>query len=109
MDLRLISSFLEVTSARVESTWQMDSLRKISGLRVPDLITGKQDIILRSDSISLWTQWFLESICDPERFMNDDPGYGYIFHTVNTEMPLLLPNFEPSQHGELVKKIAHLI
>jgi hypothetical protein len=109
MDVRVISSFLEMTSVKLESTWQMETLSNISGLRVPDLITGKQDTILRADVNSLWTQWFLESICDPERFTDREPGYGHIFHAVNLEMPSLFPSFEPNQHGELVKQISRLV
>jgi 5-methylcytosine-specific restriction endonuclease McrA len=109
MNFDAICSFLENTSARLETSWQMPSLNSIAGLRVPDFITGRQDTVLRADINTLWTQWFLESICDPERFVESYPGYAHIVHAVKIEVPSLFTNIEVSKHGELIKQISRLV
>jgi hypothetical protein len=109
MDLNQITAFLDQTSSRLETSWQLSSLSSVAGLRVPDFITGRQDSILRADINALWTQWFLESICDPERFVDDYPGYAYVFHAVKNEIPLLFGNLEPHNHVEISQQISRLI
>lgn len=109
MDFNAIYSFLDQTSSRLETSWQISSLSSIAGLRVPDFITGRQDSILRADINTLWTQWFLESICDPEKFVDNYPGYAHIIHAVKIEVPSLFGNIEPGKHGEITKQISRLI
>jgi hypothetical protein len=109
MNFDAICSFLENTSTRLETSWQMQSLNSIAGLRVPDFITGRQDTVLRADINTLWTQWFLESICDPERFVESSPDYAHIVHAVKIEVPSLFTNIEVSKHGELIKQISRLV
>jgi hypothetical protein len=109
MNFDAICSFLENTSARLETSWQMANLNRIAERRVPDFITGWQDTVLRADINTLWTQWFLESICDPERFVESYPGYAHIVHAVKIEVPSLFTNIEVSKHGELIKLISRLV
>ncbi|KAM3091286.1 HNH endonuclease [Phormidesmis sp. 146-35] len=109
MNFDRIYSFLEATSARLETSWQMANLSTIAGLLVPDFVTGKQDTVLRADINTLWTQWFLESICDPERFVGSYPSYAHVVHAVKLEVPSLFTNVEVSKQGELVKQIARLV
>jgi HNH endonuclease len=109
MNFDAICSFLETTSARLETSWQVASLNQISERRVPDFITGRQDTVLRADINTLWTQWFIESICDPERFVESYPGYAHIVHAVKIEVPSLFTNIEVSKHGELIKLISRLV
>jgi 5-methylcytosine-specific restriction endonuclease McrA len=109
MNFDAICSFLEATSARFETSWQVANLNRIAERRVPDFITGRQDTVLRADINTLWTQWFLESICDPEKFVEVYPGYAYIVHAVKIEVPLLFTNIEVSKHGELIKLISRLV
>jgi hypothetical protein len=109
MNFDAICSFLENTSARLETSWQMANLNRIAERRVPDFITGRQDTVLRADINTLWTQWFLESICDPERFVESYPGYAHIVHAVKIEVPSLFTNIEVSKHGELIKLISRLV
>lgn len=109
MNFDAIFSFLEATSTKSESNWQLANLSNIARLLVPDVITGSQDAVLRADINTLWTQWFLESICDPERFVEPYPGYAHVFHAVNTEIPSIFSNIDASKRSDLVKQIARLV
>jgi hypothetical protein len=109
MDLNSICSFLESTSSRIDTNWYLSSLHTIAALRVPDFITGRQDTVLRADINTLWTQWFLESICDPEKFVDNYPGYAHIIHTVKVEVPSLFSNIDSNKHGEIIKQISRLV
>jgi hypothetical protein len=109
MDFDAIYSFIDTTSARLETIWQIRNLSTIAGLRVPDVITGKQDSIIRADINLLWTQWFLESICDPDKFVELYPCYRYIVHVVKNEIPVIFTNVQKSKQDELIKQISRLI
>ena len=109
MDLNNILTFLESTSARLENNWQMTKLNYIAQSRIPDFITGKQDSILRADIVTLWTRWFLESICDTECFMEGVPNYAHIVDTVKNEVQVIFSNMEVNKHRELIKQISFLL
>jgi 5-methylcytosine-specific restriction endonuclease McrA len=109
MDFDAISSFLEKSAGRGENVWQLNSLSAIANHRIPDVVTGIQDTLLRADMTTLWTQWFLESICDPERFVERYPCYGHIVHAVNAEAPSVFVNVDINKRAELVKQISRLI
>ena len=106
MNFDAILLFLESTSARLEASWQMDSLNRIAHSRVPDFITGKQDTVLKADITTLWTQWFLEAICDPER---NYPDYAHIIYAVRNEVPILFANVEVDKQSELIRQISRLV
>ena len=109
MDFDAISLFLKNSSGRGENVWQLNSLSAIANHRIPDVVTGKQDALLRADMTILWTQWFLESICDPERFVQRYPCYGHIIHAVNAEIPFIFATVDSNKRAELVQQISRLI
>lgn len=110
MDFNSLSLFLSQASSRMEASWQLSSLSMISGLRVPDFITGKHDSILRADINILWTQWFLESICDPEKFIDDQPPcYAHIIHAVAKEVPTIFEGLDSRSREEAIKQISRLV
>lgn len=109
MNFDEINRFLEKTSDRLENTWQISNLSNIAQTRIPDFITGNQDVILRADITTLWTQWFLESICDPERFIENYPGYAHVVHSVKNEIPFLFSNIPIAKHGEIIRQISKLL
>jgi 5-methylcytosine-specific restriction endonuclease McrA len=109
MDFDAVCSFLETATERLENTWQLDRLSDVAQRRVPDLITSNQDTILRADVSTLWANWFLESICDPEKFLENYPGYAHVVYAVNMEVPLIFPALADEKRKALVQQISLLI
>jgi len=109
MNFNAISYFLETCSSRLENSWNLESLDKISALKVPDFLTGRQDSILQADMVTLWTQWFLESIYDPRQHIDESQEYAHIIDAVNRRVPYIFPHIEVSKRRQLVEQISFLI
>jgi len=109
MEFSEISSFLDTTADKLEAFWDIKSLSNIANQRVPDFIMNGRGTLLRADIHILWTQWFIESICDPDIFVNSSQGYAYILKTVQQRIPLIFPEVPEDERNELTKYIARLV
>ncbi|MFN6484118.1 MULTISPECIES: HNH endonuclease [unclassified Nostoc] len=109
MEFAEIQSFLETTADKLEAYWDEKSLSYISNQKVPDFIMSGRGLLLRSDIHILWTQWFLESICDPEIFANSTQGYAYLLKTVKERIPFIFPEISARERNKLTINIARLL
>jgi len=109
MEFAEISSFLETTADKLEASWDIRSLSNIANQRVPDFIMSGRGTLLRADIHILWTQWFIESICNPDIFANSPQGYAYIVKTVQKRVPLIFPGISEDERNEITKYIARLV
>jgi 5-methylcytosine-specific restriction endonuclease McrA len=109
MEFAEISSFLETTADKIEASWDIRSLSNIANQRVPDFIMSGRGTLLRADIHILWTQWFIESICNPDIFANSSQGYAYIVKTVKKRVPLIFPGISEDERNKITKYIARLV
>lgn len=109
MEFEEIYSFLNTTADQLESCWNIQSLSGIGNQRVPDFVMSGRGLLLRADINILWTQWFIESICDPEIFANSDRGYAYIFQTVHERIPYIFAGTSEGERKKLTKYVARLV
>lgn len=109
MEFNEIYSFLETTADKLEACWDVQCLSSIANQRVPDFIMSGRGSLLRGDIHILWTQWFIESICDPETFANSDQGYAHIVKAVQQRLSLIFTGVSESERNALVKYIARLL
>jgi HNH endonuclease len=109
MDFDAIRYFFNMVPSNLQGSWHIDKLTSISNIRLPDLVTGDQDSILRADIAILWTNWFLESLCDPEAFIDSYPGYAFVVQIVNKEVPTTFASIPKSKHEELTVILSRLI
>lgn len=109
MEYEEILAFLDATANKLESSWDVDILGNIANQRVPDIITSDRGILLRADIHLLWTQWFINSICDSEQFLNSSQGYPHIFKVVQNITPSIFNRFTESELQKVTKYIARLI
>lgn len=109
MEFAEISSFLDITADKLEEFWDIKSLSNIANQRVPDFVMSGRGTLLRADIHILWTQWFIESICDPDLFANSHQGYAHIFKTVQRRIPVIFPSITECEKNEIAKYIARLV
>ncbi|MHC0065267.1 HNH endonuclease [Nostoc sp. UIC 10890] len=109
MEFAEISSFLDTTADKLEASWDITSLSNIANQRVPDFIMSGRGTLLRADIHILWTQWFIESICNPDIFANSSQGYAYIVKTVQKRVPLIFPGISEDERNKITKYIARLV
>lgn len=109
MEYEEILSFLNVTADKLELSWDIQSLGNIANQRVPDFITSGRGTLLRADVHLLWTQWFIDSICDSERLFGSSLGYAHIFKIVQNRIPFIFPSITESERGQITIYIARLI
>jgi 5-methylcytosine-specific restriction endonuclease McrA len=109
MEFAEISSFLNVTADKLENCWDMKSLSNIANQRVPDFVMSGRGTLLRADINMLWTQWFIESICDPEVFANSSKGYAFVFKAVQQRIPFIFPEIPQNERIALAQELAKLV
>jgi len=109
MDFLEIISFLDTTADKLEAFWDINILSSIANQRVPDFIMSGRGTLLRSDIHILWTQWFIESICDPGIFANSNKGYAYILNIVKKRVPIIFPGVTKDEQNKITKYIARLV
>lgn len=87
----------------------MNVLSNIATQRVPDFVMSGRGALLRADINMLWTQWFIESICDPEILANSSKGYAFVFKAVQQRIPFIFPEIPQNERNALAQNLAKLI
>jgi hypothetical protein len=72
-----LSTFLVETLAKPDAHWQWSEITRLSQRHVPDQLFGGRQELLRYDIHRIWASWFLESLCDPERYAKATQPVGY--------------------------------
>jgi hypothetical protein len=57
----------------------------------------------------MWARWFLESLCDPERFVVSYPGYAELFAQVLEPVERLLAEYPRDERVEFARLVARLL
>lgn len=70
--LEQLSTFIASASHDPASIWRRDDLKTLAGLSVPDAIFERNHAVLKADAHALWLRWFLEGMCNPLRYVDDD-------------------------------------
>ncbi len=109
MEFQEINSFLTTTLEQLELQWNIKTLSTIANQRVPDFITSGRGTLLRADIHILWTKWFLESICDPEKFVSANQNYFHILNAVKKRVPIIFPSITKQEQKQITRYIAELI
>ena len=101
--------FLQTALSRT-AAWESNAIRQMSNLTVPERIYGGREELLRGDIHFVWARWFLESICDPTRFLsNTKYGYAHIFREVYTNLGALLSDTPRDEVRSLSSELAGLV
>jgi hypothetical protein len=109
MEFEEVSRFLKISSDKLSSCWEFSDLINIAQTEIPASIMSDRASLLRADAKILWTQWFLESICDPEVFVNSNRCYPHIFKTVSAQVSHLFPRTTVDQQMLLASQISNFI
>lgn len=79
--LEQLSTFIAGASHDPASTWRRDDLKALAGLAIPDVILERNHAVLRADAHALWLRWFLEGVCNPLRYVDDETKTIVDIHT----------------------------
>ncbi|MBD1936328.1 HNH endonuclease signature motif containing protein [Microcoleus sp. FACHB-68] len=109
MEFEEIHSFFNTTADKLEACWDIQILSNIANQRVPDFIMSGRGSLLRADIHILWTQWFIESICDPEKFTDSTQSYGHILVAVQKTVPIIFSGISEEERKTLTRYISRLI
>jgi hypothetical protein len=109
MEFTEITSFFDTTADKLEASWDIQSLSNIASQRIPDFIMNGRGTLLRADIHILWTQWFIESICDPNSFTTSHQGYAHILKTVQSRVPIIFTGVTDEERNKISIYIARLV
>lgn len=104
-----IIAFLKGAVATPENKWLATALGEIARLHVPDVVLGRRAHLLRADLNMLWAQWFVESICDPEVFVESENGYAFIVRAVMSRLNELVQGAPEAESKDLVRYLAQTV
>lgn len=104
-----LRNFLHATLNSLETRWSEMGVTQVAPLFVPEMLLGRRSILLRADAHALWAKWFIESVCDPEAFVDPSPGYGIIFERVLPFAKKLDPDAPEPEIRTLAGNLASLV
>ena len=65
MALENVNRFIGPVTNGGRGSWSFDDLHTLASQRLPDVITDRNDLILRADVNALWLKWFIEGLVVP--------------------------------------------
>jgi hypothetical protein len=71
VSIQTINNYLTSTPHDPAGMWRLESLLTISGKDFPSDFLSRYDTVLRADIHSLWLRWFVEGLCNPLRYVED--------------------------------------
>lgn len=104
-----LNLFLHAALHAPERRWEHEGVGQLARLRVPDAIFGNRGALLRADVHTLWAQWFLESLCDPEPDIERDRGFAFIVRDVEIRVRELLRGVPERETRRMIDGVAHLV
>ena len=72
MSLADVSAFVNALSDDASSIWRMEDLRKVALAPPPDVFLPRNAAVIKGDIYTLWVRWFVEGLCNPLRYVDDD-------------------------------------
>lgn len=110
MALDNVSRFIRPILTGKKGHWASDELLTLASQRLPDLITDRNDLILRSDINSLWIKWFIEGFCSPLRYVDDpNKGVAHVLHDVTKRVNKLFLHESAAKRDLFSKQVAESV
>lgn len=70
--LEQLTTFIAGASNDPASIWRRDDLKALAAISIPDAILERNHAVLKADMHALWLRWFLEALCNPSRYVEDE-------------------------------------
>jgi len=104
MTLENANRFIKPNIGTSNLNWSLDDLHALASQRLPDIITDRNDLILRADANSLWLKWFIEGFCSPLRYVDDvTKGEAHILVDVTNRVDEIFTH-EPAPRKKIFAK-----
>ena len=72
MSFALLSEYLSEVSDDPATVWNWAELVKLAGKAPPDAVLPRHAPMLRADTYAIWVRWFVEGLCNPLRYVEDE-------------------------------------
>ncbi|WP_088348097.1 MULTISPECIES: HNH endonuclease signature motif containing protein [Rhodomicrobium] len=72
MLLTRLSHYIDGTPHDSSSLWRMTDLVDMSSRPPPDAMLPRNEPMLRADAYAIWFRWFMEGLCNPLRYVEDE-------------------------------------
>ena len=110
MALENVNRFIKPDIANSNRHWSLEDLHMLASQRLPDLITDRNDLILRADVNSLWLRWFIEGFCSPLRYVDDKTkGEAHVLVDVTKRVDELFSPEPAPRRQTFAKQIAERV
>jgi hypothetical protein len=110
MALENVNRFIGPVPNGGRSSWSFDDLHTLASQRLPDVITDRNDLILRADVNALWLKWFIEGFCSPLRYVDDTTkGEAHVLLDVTKRVNEMLVHEPAARRQIFAKRIAERV
>jgi 5-methylcytosine-specific restriction endonuclease McrA len=109
MAIEGLNSFIAQASDAAANLWTDSKLQSVANLQTASELFGSREVLLRADAHILWARWFLEAVCDPQRFVRDYPGYAFLVAEVLPEIERLFPTSPIDERHAVGVRVARLV
>jgi hypothetical protein len=110
MSLENVNHFLNPSLAGEHNSWSLPDLNTMAHRRLPDLLTEKNDAIVRADIHSLWIKWFVEGICNPLNYVDDlTKGHAHVLFDVTERVETLFIHETKGRKDLFAKQITERV
>lgn len=110
MSLGSVSHYVDQTPHDPACFWRMADLIAMALRTPPDAILPRNDAMLRADAYATWFRWFVEGLCNPLRYV-DDEGKTIIdvLADVLARINEIYPHEPQDERSSLAQKLAQRI
>jgi hypothetical protein len=68
----MVSHYVDETPQNLASFWRFADLVAMASRPPPDTMLPRNGSILRADAYAIWFRWFIEGLCNPLRYVDDE-------------------------------------
>ena len=104
--------FLEYTLSTKGNLWDFSKVQGIAGRTTPEIVFSNRSFLLQGDIKFLWAEWFLESLCDPDRYLSSykiSKGHPHIFKEVYKSVKQIFPLSHIDEIKALSSKLTKIL
>ncbi len=105
-----LNGFLEEALSDPASIWELTALVKSAARNPPDAILYRNAPMLRADAYAIWLRWFIEGVCNPLRYVDDETKtIVHVLADVTSRIYLMYPGDPQDERDAFAEAVADRI
>lgn len=104
-----VGQFVEKAFGGQYAGWDEKAVRELAGQSPPTALGGHAAWLTRGDAFLLWARWFLESLADPELYIDGTKKYPHLAREVLDSVSALASSMPPDERHALASSLSQTL